>query len=98
MVAVQKQVVADSWDKHIEGTIRQNRLMRFSSVADAEFCDMFRRGIMAHKSLTKKEKLELCAYTKLGPERIAAGFSASFFCSVDSAARPSKRQKWGLVR
>ncbi|MFH0817713.1 MAG: hypothetical protein V1909_03700 [Candidatus Micrarchaeota archaeon] len=91
MVAVEKQILVEAWDKHIEGTIRQQRLLRFSSVADAEFCETFRNGIMAHKSLSTKEKREICAYTKLAPERATAGFSTRFFCSVGNAAPLSKR-------
>ncbi len=69
MAAEQKQVFIDAWDKHIEGTIRQQRLMRFSSVADADFCETFRNGLQANKSLTKKEKLEINAYTNILSER-----------------------------
>jgi hypothetical protein len=71
VVTEEKQTFIDAWDKHIEGTIRQQRLSRFSSVADADFCETFRNGILAHKTLTKKEKLEINAYTELWSERAA---------------------------
>lgn len=69
MAAEEKQIIIEAWDKHIEGTIRQQRLMRFSSVADAEFCETFRNGIMANKNLTKKEKLDIYVYTNLSSEK-----------------------------
>ncbi|MFH1471250.1 MAG: hypothetical protein ABIF01_05860 [Candidatus Micrarchaeota archaeon] len=65
MVADQKRLILDAWDKHTDALARQQRLLRFSSVADAAFCETFKNGILAHKCLTKKEKLEICAYTKL---------------------------------
>lgn len=71
MAAEQKQVFIEAWDKHIEGAIRLQRLFRFSSVADADFCETFRNGILANKSLTKKEKIDICAYTRILSEQAA---------------------------
>jgi len=61
----EKQRITDAWDKHIERTICQHKFASFSSIAEEAFCETFRNGIMAHGSLTKKEKLEIFTYTRL---------------------------------
>ncbi|MCX6777560.1 MAG: hypothetical protein NT157_01615 [Candidatus Micrarchaeota archaeon] len=65
MVKEEKQRFLEAWGKHIEGTTLQHKFSSFSSVGEAVFCESFRRGILAHRSLTKKEKREICTYTKL---------------------------------
>ncbi len=65
MSSEEKKSLLEAWDNHIHWIACQQKNLRFSSVAEADFCDTFRKGILAHKGLTKKEKLEVCAYTKL---------------------------------
>lgn len=65
MSVEEKQRIIDAWDKHIERTNCQHKFASFSSIAEEAFCETFRMGIMAHGSLTKKEKLEICAYARL---------------------------------
>lgn len=64
MSAEEKQGAVTAWDKHVEGTARHHKFMSFSSVADALFCEKFRRGVLASKKLTEEEKLEILAYIK----------------------------------
>ena len=65
MSTEEKQKVIHAWDKHLEETVCKHKFASFSSVAEEVFCEAFRNGIIAHGTLTKKEKLEICAYSKL---------------------------------
>lgn len=65
MVAEQKNIVISAWNRHIDGLGRQHKHSRFSSVAEAAFCETFKTGVNAHRSLTKKEKTEIFAYANL---------------------------------
>ena len=61
----EKKGAIDAWNKHVDGTNRKHKFVSFSSVAEEVFCDTFRTGIGALRSLTKKEILEIFTYTKL---------------------------------
>ncbi|MBI4399695.1 hypothetical protein HY570_03005 [Candidatus Micrarchaeota archaeon] len=61
----EKQRIIEAWNKHVEGIARQHKYATFSSAAEEDFCETFRNGILAYESLTKKEKLEICAYARL---------------------------------
>jgi hypothetical protein len=65
MGAQEKQDTIDAWDKHVARNISQRKYLSFSSDAEAAFCEHFRIGVMAHGSLTKKEKLEILMCAKL---------------------------------
>ena len=61
----EKQQTIEAWNKHVVLTASKRKYMGFSSDAEADFCDQFRTGVMAHENLTKKEKLEILMTAKL---------------------------------
>ena len=61
----EKQATIEAWNKHVTHNISQHKYLSFSSDAEADFCDQFRTGVMAHENLTKKEKLEILLCAKL---------------------------------
>jgi len=64
MSAEEKQEAVDAWNKHVEGTTHKHKFLSFSSVAEAAFCETFRRGVLADGNLTDEEKLEILACMK----------------------------------
>ena len=65
MSAEETRRFIDEWDKHVEKTEVKRKQASFSSVAEAIFCETFRKGILAHEYLTEKERLAICKYAKL---------------------------------
>ncbi len=61
----EKQKTIEAWNKHVILTNSKRKYMGFSSDAEADFCDQFRNGVLAHDKLTKKEKLEILITAKL---------------------------------
>ncbi len=64
MSAEEKKVALSAWIKHVEGTAQKHKFASFSSVAEAAFCETFKRGVLARGNLTKEEKLEILAFVK----------------------------------
>jgi len=64
MSAEEKQGAIVAWNKHVEGIARHHKFMSFSAVAEAAFCETFKRGVLAHETLAEEEKLEILAYMK----------------------------------
>lgn len=65
MGAQEKQDTIDAWAKHVAHNVSQRKYLSFSSDAEEDFCEKFRNAVMAHGSLTKKEKLEILMCAKL---------------------------------
>ena len=61
----EKKVAISAWNKHVEGTNNKHKFLSFSSVAEAAFCETFKRGVLARGNLTKEEKIEILAYMKV---------------------------------
>lgn len=61
----EKQLVIDSWNKHVEKNIISQKHGSFSSTAEEVFRETFRNGIIAAERLTQKEKLRIMKYAGL---------------------------------
>jgi hypothetical protein len=64
MSAEEMQGAIKAWNKHMDGIARHHKFLSFSAVAEAAFCENFKRGVLAHETLAEQEKLEILAYMK----------------------------------
>ncbi len=65
MSAEEKQLIIDSWNKHVEKNVVSKKHGSFSSTAEEVFRETFKNGIIALEKLTQKEKLRILKYTGL---------------------------------